>query len=141
MWILNKINNNKLRVLVSALVLIFMLFMGYFLGMFQYNKSAIIGYKLGLMSFCDLKEIDRFKICPLIRIHKEMVTGGSTTLYVCSYNTAFMETNSLSKKSVKLVETKFEKTRNDGGIVKNMCSTEHGVVYKIVGVKNDQHSI
>jgi len=138
---LRKIKNNIGKIIVCTLVLLFMLFLGYSLGTFQHIKSARIGYKLGLMSFCELEEVDRFKVCPLLRVHKDMVTGGALTLYVCSQRTAFMETNSLSKESVKLVEVVLEKARNDGGFVKNVCSTENGLVYKIIGVKNDQHSI
>ena len=138
---LKKIKNNIGKIIVYTLVLTFMLFLGYSLGTFQHSKSARIGYKLGLMSFCELEEVDRFKVCPLLRVHKEMVTGGAVTLYVCSERTAFMETNTLSKESVKLIEVALDKARGDGGHVRNVCSTEHGVMYKIIGVKNDQHSI
>lgn len=120
-----------LKIISYVLVLILTLSLGYSIGVFHHKKSARIGYKIGVVSFCDLEEADRLKVCPLMRFQKEIESGGSAILYVCSQESGFIETNSLTKKSAKLLESLLNKIRKKGGQVEEVCSTENGVVYEI----------
>lgn len=128
-----------LKITTHILVLLFALFLGYLAGAFHYDKSMRVGYKLGLISFCELKEVDRFKVCPILRLHKEMKAGGSLTLYVCSSRVAYLETDSLSNVSTKKVKERLAKARSVGTVEK-ACSTKSGKIFKIIGTENDQHS-
>jgi hypothetical protein len=68
-----------------------------------------------------------------MRVYKDLATGGSITVYICSAESAFVETSSLTKESVKFLKSTLEKVRKNGGVIKDTCSTDRGIVYEIVG--------
>lgn len=91
------------------------------------------GYKLGVVSFCDLTEEHKFKVYPLKRLYKDLNTGGSLTMYQCSSNVAYVETNSLTTESAKILEYNFKQAKLLGVSISTVCITDYGTMYKAMG--------
>ena len=89
-------------------------------------------YNLGLVSFCNLSEADRFKVCPSARYSIDLDEGGNLTLYVCDNNHAFVETNNIPKDSV-FVKNLLKSYKNRNKQTVSQCKTKYGIIYELVG--------
>jgi hypothetical protein len=112
-----------------VLVVILSFIIGVSVSMLHENFSRS-GYNVGIVPFCDLIEIDRLKVCPMVRRVIELPTGGSLIIYACNTDFMYVETNSLSEVSKKKLYEKFERYRNNN-IIKKECKSKLGIVYSV----------
>ena len=115
-------------------IVIFVAILSFAIG-FNFGVSSNLsflksGYELGMVSFCDLAEIDRLKVCPMSRMVEELSTGCSLIIYMCNKNFVYVETNGLSESSQKYLDKLF-KEYNESNIIETKCKSKLGTVYSM----------
>ena len=101
---------------------------GFCLGMF-YDSIIQTRYNLGFVSFCDLKEKDRLRVCPKKRQTFDFSHDGSIIIYTCNENTKYIVANKLSGRAkVWLKETM--KSFENRNVYEQECKTDSSIVYK-----------
>lgn len=89
------------------------------------------------VSFCNLDENNRFKICPSVRTLTEFSSGGKVLIYICDEKTAYIETFNLSIESKSFVDKKINNYRDGGLSAVEICKTKNGVVFKLSVVESN----
>lgn len=122
--------NKKFLPYVATAILCFMI--GFGVSIFYYPGLTYTKYDLGLVSFCDLTEADRFKVCPYQRKVQELVTGGSVVVYVCKsdFSFGYIETNNLSDISKAKFAEMIER-RKHVATFKEECKSKLGTVFSV----------
>jgi len=120
-----------IKTIIIIICMTLCIWIGFGAGWFAYPHLRHAQYELGLVHFCDLTEADRFKVCPLARISKEMPEGGTLTLYVCDKQHGFIETNNIPENSKKIKKL-LSRYKIKGKEVVSECKTEYGSVYELV---------
>jgi hypothetical protein len=103
---------------------------------FGYYLNSLTFYNLGVVSFCNLTETDRIRICPSLRSMTEFEKGGEVITYICNDTTGYFEVKNLTPLSLKLIEKKIELYRKEGVVITEECDTKHGTVFKFYKGQN-----
>jgi len=118
---------------LSIVVVTGVLLVGFFFWGVHTERNKPL-YPTGEVSFCDLTEADRFKVCPALRDRDVLTTGGEVVAYLCrsSHISGYIETKNLSPQSKRIVESDFKVMREVKGLtIQKLCNTEYGTVYKV----------
>jgi len=117
------------RILFAIFALLF-LAAGYHIARLRYDPEMHLQFhQAGILSFCELDEIDRLHLCPEVRVNQELVTGGVLTLYRCNPKEGYVETISLSELSKANVRTQLAELP---GIYEKVCDTKWGEVFHVM---------
>jgi hypothetical protein len=102
---------------------------GYTVARLRYDPEMHLRFhRVGVLSFCDLNEIDRLHLCPQVRISQELVTEGVLVLYQCNPNEGYIETINLSDLSKAGMRAKFAVMPNKP---EKVCDTKWGEVFRV----------
>lgn len=117
------------RILLAVCALL-LLMTGYMAARLRYDPEMhLLFHENGILSFCDLNEIDRLHLCPQTRVSRELVAGGVLVLYQCSPKEGYIETINLSEISKAEVRVRFAGLP---GKPEKVCSTKWGEVFHVV---------
>lgn len=116
------------RIMFAVLAFLF-LAMGYSVAWLRYDPEAHLRFHAaGILSFCELDEIDRLHLCPASRVAQELVTGGVLVAYRCNEKEGYVETINLSELSKANVRTQLAELP---GSYERVCVTEWGEVFRV----------
>ena len=74
--------------------------LGFSLGLYHasgINEAQLEDYRAGKITFCELSEDSRLKVCP-VRRDQDRIGKGTITVYYCSEKEMFVEGNNLPKE-------------------------------------------
>lgn len=120
--------------LLGIIICVSFFFWGWWVGKTYTAPIEVYdNYKAGRISFCELTETDRLKVCPALRRYAEIETGGSLTVYVCDKDSnGFIETKNLSEESKTIVNSDIQLMKQKHGLkITKICDTESKTVFRV----------
>jgi len=118
-----------IRRILFVFCALLLVMVGYTVARLEYDPEMhLLFHKKGIISFCDLSEIDRLRLCPQARIAQKMVTDGATVFYICNGSEGYIETIDLSEVSKAGLKAKISGLP---GNVEKVCGTKYGEVFHV----------
>lgn len=116
-----------MKTLIITICCLIFFVLGYYIGN---TSNKIKDYNVGIVSFCELNEEDRLKICPYMRIHETFEQGYSIT-YICNnkFSQVYVKLVDLLKEKQKFLQKIKEKEHKI--FAKKLCEDKDGEIYKL----------
>lgn len=114
------------------LIIVFAMAIGYGAATTSFKKDTAENFMKGTVSFCQLNEAERIRICPMVRTQENGENDARLIMYQCNGTYAFVVMEKPTKKMKEMLMVKFLKLSTNGVRIASICQEHHKEAFFLI---------